>query len=163
MTLRRFMGLKGRLISLYLFTALSSAGACGAIPSTLLQTSSQAERAYGLPKNLLVSLIWAESRYCTSAVSEVGAQGLGQLMPGTARELGVTNAFDPTQNLYGSARYLRQMWELFQDWPHAILAYHDGPGNVRAGYASARGVAHVQFVLGTYDAIRRSGGLVMQR
>lgn len=162
MTLQRFTGLKRSLLSC-LFTAFSSAGACGVIPSTLLQTSSQAERAYGLPQNLLVSLVWAESRYCTGAVSEVGAQGLGQLMPGTARELGVKNAFDPTQNLYGSARYLRQMWNLFQDWPHAILAYHDGPGNVRAGYASARGVAHVQFVLGTYDAIRRAGGLVVQR
>jgi soluble lytic murein transglycosylase-like protein len=54
-------------------------------------------------------LIWTESRYNPFAVSGAGAAGLGQLMPKTARELGVANRFDPRSNLWAAARYLRQM------------------------------------------------------
>jgi len=137
----------------------TSAGACGFIPGHLLTTTHQAEVAYGLPKDLLVSLVWAESRYCPVATSEAGAVGLGQLLPGTAADMNVADRRDPVQNLYGSARYLRLMWDMFRNWDLAFLAYHDGPGNVRAGRASTRGRNHVAFILGTYDAIRKQGGL----
>ena len=88
-----------------------------------------AER-YGLPPNVFVSLIQNESAYNPNARSPKGAIGLAQLMPGTARDLGV----DPTdwrQNLEGGARYLRQQWDEFGSLPLALAAYNAGPGNVR--------------------------------
>jgi soluble lytic murein transglycosylase-like protein len=93
-----------------------------------------AEAQYGLPTGLLDALIWTESRYNPLAVSGAGAAGLGQLMPGTARELGVFNRFDPRTNLMGAARYLRQMLDKFGMVHLAIAAYNAGPGAVeRAG------------------------------
>lgn len=137
-----------------------TAGACGVIPSDLLGYTHQAEVAYGLPQNLLVSLVWAESRYCVRAENTgSGAVGLGQLLPGTASDMGVADRLNPVQNLYGSARYLRLMWDTFRDWNRAVLAYHDGPGNVGAGHASPAGQRHVAVVLGTYAAIQKQGGL----
>jgi soluble lytic murein transglycosylase-like protein len=93
-----------------------------------------AEAQYGLPTGLLDALIWTESRYNPLAVSGAGAAGLGQLMPGTARELGVFNRFDPRANVWAAARYLRQMLDKFGMVHLAIAAYNAGPGAVeRAG------------------------------
>lgn len=93
-----------------------------------------AEAQYGLPTGLLDALIWTESRYNPLAVSGAGAAGLGQLMPGTARELGVFNRFDPRANLRAAARYLRQMLDKFGMVHLAVAAYNAGPGAVeRAG------------------------------
>ncbi len=146
-----------------LLLLLPAAGACGAVPENLWRQTRQAEQAHGLPEDLLVSLVWAESRYCVRAVSEAGAQGLGQLMPATARSLGVRDPFDPRQNLQGAGRYLRMLWFQFRSWDVALQAYHDGPGNVQAGRWSARGRAHVQVILQTYWALRRQGGLQYPR
>ena len=83
---------------------------------------------------LLDALIWTESRYNPFAISRAGAAGLGQLMPGTAKELGVSNRFDPLSNLAGAARYLRQMLDRFGTVHMALAAYNAGPGAVeRAG------------------------------
>jgi soluble lytic murein transglycosylase-like protein len=80
--------------------------------------------------NLFRANIEIESAYRQSAVSSAGAIGLGQLMPATARDLGV-DPRDPLQNLDGSARYLAMMLELFGD-PHlALAAYNAGPDAVR--------------------------------
>lgn len=93
-----------------------------------------AEAQYGLPTGLLDALIWTESRYNPFAVSGAGAAGLGQLMPKTARELGVANRFDPRANLWAAARYLRQMLDKFGVVHLAVAAYNAGPGAVeRAG------------------------------
>jgi soluble lytic murein transglycosylase-like protein len=93
-----------------------------------------AEAQYGLPSGLLDALIWTESRYNPFAVSGAGAAGLGQLMPGTARELGVLNRFDARANLWAAARYLRQMLDKFGMVHLAVAAYNAGPGAVeRAG------------------------------
>ncbi len=93
-----------------------------------------AEAQYGLPTGLLDALIWTESRYNPFAISGAGAAGLGQLMPKTARELGVANRFDPRANLWAAARYLRQMLDKFGMVHLAIAAYNAGPGAVeRAG------------------------------
>lgn len=93
-----------------------------------------AERRFTLPPGLLDALIWKESRYDTFAVSPAGAAGLGQLMPKTARELGVRNRFDPLANLYAAARYLRQQLDRFGQVHLALAAYNAGPGAVlRAG------------------------------
>ncbi|GAA0762293.1 hypothetical protein FHS52_002973 [Erythromicrobium ramosum] len=89
-----------------------------------------AEAKYALPPGLLDALVWTESRYNPLAVSRVGAAGLGQLMPATARELGVTNRFDPVANIDGAARYLRQMLDRFGVVHLALAAYNAGPGAV---------------------------------
>lgn len=89
---------------------------------------------YALPTGLLDALVWTESRYNPLAVSRVGAAGLGQLMPATARELGVSNRFDPMANIDGAARYLRQMLDRFGTVHLALAAYNAGPRAVtRAG------------------------------
>ena len=85
----------------------------------------------GVPVSLFDALIIQESRYNPMARSVMGAAGLAQLMPGTARELGVWNSWDVSQNLRGGATYLRQQLDTFGNWALALGAYNAGPGNVR--------------------------------
>lgn len=89
---------------------------------------------YNLSPNLLEAVVWQESRWRPDAVSPAGARGLTQLMPGTARQMGV-NPLDPLANLEGGARYLRMQLDLFDgDVERALAAYNAGPGRVqRAG------------------------------
>ena len=89
---------------------------------------------YDLSPALLEALVWQESRWRPDAVSPVGARGLAQLMPGTARQMGV-NPNDPHANLEGGARYLRMQLDTFGgDLEKALAAYNAGPGRVkRAG------------------------------
>lgn len=102
--------------------------------ATYLPHVHAAEAQYGLPIGLLDALIWTESRYNPFAVSGAGAAGLGQLMPGTARDLGVADRFDPRANLWAAARYLRQLLDKFGVVHLAVAAYNAGPGAVeRAG------------------------------
>lgn len=87
-----------------------------------------AARAHDVPPALLHALIKAESGYDPKALSAKGAMGLMQLMPGTAREMGVTDALDPEANLQGGARYLKRMLTLFDnDITLAVAAYNAGP------------------------------------
>jgi soluble lytic murein transglycosylase-like protein len=86
---------------------------------------------YDLSPALLEALVWQESRWRTGAVSPVGARGLAQLMPGTARALDV-DADDPHANLEGGARYLRMQLDSFGgDIEKALAAYNAGSGRVR--------------------------------
>lgn len=87
-------------------------------------------RKYGIPEALFLRLVNQESRWNPNARSNKGAMGLAQLMPGTARTLGV-NPRDPVQNLEGGARYLRMMYNKFGDWRLALAAYNAGPGAVQ--------------------------------
>lgn len=89
---------------------------------------------YDISPNLLEAVVWQESRWKTGAVSPVGARGLAQLMPGTARQMGV-DPHDPSANLEGGARYLRLQLDAFEgDIEKALAAYNAGPGRViRAG------------------------------
>lgn len=89
---------------------------------------------YDISPSLLEAVVWQESRWRTDAVSHAGARGLAQLMPGTARQLGVNSA-DPLANLEGGARYLRMQLDMFGgDVEKALAAYNAGPGRVqRAG------------------------------
>ena len=98
--------------------------------ATFLRDVHAAEARFGLPHGLLDALIWAESRYNPSAVSSAGAAGLGQLMIGTAKDLGVHNRFDPQANIHGAAQYLRQMLDRFGMVHLAVAAYNAGPGAV---------------------------------
>jgi soluble lytic murein transglycosylase-like protein len=80
---------------------------------------------------LVQSVIQVESNYNPYAVSTAGARGLMQLMPGTARELGVTNTFDPRQNIEAGVKYLKYLKDLYQDDKLALAAYNAGPGAVQ--------------------------------
>ena len=114
-----------------------------------------AEAQYGLPTGLLDALIWTESRYNPFAISGAGAAGLGQLMPGTARELGVFNRFDARTNLMGAARYLKQMLDKFGVVHLAVAAYNAGPRAVeRAGGIPLNGETpgYVRSVLEFWEA-----------
>lgn len=81
--------------------------------------------------DLFSALIRQESGFDPHAVSPAGARGLGQLMPGTARDLGVRDVFSPRDNLDGSARYLTAMLDEFGSPALALAAYNAGPGAVR--------------------------------
>jgi soluble lytic murein transglycosylase-like protein len=95
------------------------------------QSVQQAAAKYNLPPELIRGVIRAESNFQADAVSSAGAKGLMQLMPETAKDLGVTNPFDVRQNIDGGARYLRQMLDRFGgDLKRALAAYNAGPGAV---------------------------------
>jgi hypothetical protein len=98
--------------------------------SAWLPWINAAESRHGLPLGLLDALIWTESRYNPMALSKAGAVGLAQLMPGTARELGVANRYDPVASIDGGARYLRQMLDRFGSVHLAVAAYNAGPNAV---------------------------------
>lgn len=85
---------------------------------------------YGIPQPLLERQIMAESGGNPHAKSPVGALGLMQLMPSTARGLGVENPLDPHQNIMGGAKYLSDQYRKFGNWRDALAAYNAGPGAV---------------------------------
>ncbi len=97
----------------------------------LHQVVDAASAAYHLDPDLVNSVIHAESGFNSHAVSAKGARGLMQLMPGTANQLGVNDAFDPQSNVTGGSRYLRELLERYNfDLVKALAAYNAGPERV---------------------------------
>jgi len=100
------------------------------IPATYQAKVAELSARFDLSPSLIEALVWQESRWRENAVSPVGARGLAQLMPGTARDLGV-DPNDPFANLEGGARYLREQLDRFDgDLEKALAAYNAGPGRV---------------------------------
>lgn len=101
-----------------------------AVPPAYQAKVAELAARFDLSPALIEALVWQESRWRSGAVSPVGARGLAQLMPGTARELGV-NPNDPFANLEGGARYLRAQMDRFDgNVEKALAAYNAGPGRV---------------------------------
>ena len=103
---------------------------------------AQAERAHGIPDGMLARLLWQESRYRPEIIdgrkrSPVGALGIAQFMPATARELGI-DPLEPFQAIAAAGRYLASLYRQTGAWPEALAAYNWGIGNVkRKGLAAA--------------------------
>lgn len=105
-----------------------------ALPKRALQYEAifdEASRTYGVSKSLLLAVAKQESNFDANSVSNAGAQGIMQLMPGTAKTLGVKNAFDPYENIMGGAKLLRDNIRAFGSVPLALAAYNAGPGAVK--------------------------------
>jgi len=95
-----------------------------------LETAQRAAAQFDIPQQLFLRLIEQESGWNPRAVSHKGAIGLTQLMPETARILGV-DPYDPKQNIMGGARYLATQYRTFRNWRLALAAYNAGPGAVQ--------------------------------
>jgi soluble lytic murein transglycosylase-like protein len=107
-----------------------------------VESIARAEHDNGIPQSLLARVLYQESRYRPEIVSGAvrsgaGATGIAQLMPATARELGV-DPLDAEQSIDGAARYLRRLYDSLGDWAKTLAAYNWGIGNVqRRGLGAA--------------------------
>jgi soluble lytic murein transglycosylase-like protein len=129
---------------------------------------------YGIPEAFMRAVIKTESDYDPNVVSSVGAQGLMQLLPGTARQMGVINSFDPRQNIMGGARYLQVLARRFCHTPAATddaqrpgerltVCSPDEKIKVVAGYHAGPGAVEKYGGVPPYETTRMYVGMVMRR
>lgn len=102
----------------------------GKYKGKFLPVARAAARRHGIPEDLFLRLIQQESNWNPTAKSHAGAYGLAQLIPSTARYLGV-DVRDTYQNVDGGARYLKEQYRTFGSWRLALAAYNAGPGAVK--------------------------------
>jgi soluble lytic murein transglycosylase-like protein len=139
-------------------TSRSKREGANAAFASIVQAAARRER---LDPNLLHAVIAVESRSQPDAVSPRGAAGLMQLMPAVARSYGVTDVFDPTQNITAGARLLRTLMDRYdQDVARALAAYNAGAaaidrwGTVRDGWPSVETTLYVPRVLARFAVLR---------
>jgi soluble lytic murein transglycosylase-like protein len=123
---------------------------------TLAPLIAAAAGRTGLSEDLISAVIATESGYRPDAVSRTGAAGLMQLMPGTARALGVDDPFDPSQNIMGGAEYLRQQLNRFGTVEKALAAYNAGPGAVERHHGIPPFAETQNYVQRVLNHLRRS-------
>ena len=134
----------------------SSAQLSGQMPAYLSAIIADASRQHGVDPRLVAAMAARESAFNPSAVSPVGAGGVMQLMPATARYIGVTNVFDARENVFGGVRYLRTLLNTFHgDLDLTLAAYNAGPGAVQKyngvpPYRETR--EYIRFVRARYEA-----------
>jgi soluble lytic murein transglycosylase-like protein len=144
-----------RTITFRPFSGVFNPNVQAAVPADYAEHIRDAAQTHGVDPRLVAAVVRRESAWNAKAVSHAGACGLMQLMPDTARYLGVNNVFDPRQNIHGGTRYLRTLLDTFGgDLDLALAAYNAGPGAV----AKYKGVppyretkAYVAAVRGSYE------------
>ncbi len=118
-----------------------------------------ASKRYNVPANLLKAVAKVESNFNPNATSRCGAMGVMQLMPRTAKWLGVNDAYNAQENIMGGAKYLSQLLRQFDgDTARALAAYNAGPGRVsKAGGVPSFAQGYVDKVMGYLDEDLRAG------
>ena len=137
----------------------SSGNGAAPVPGNLDELIQDQAETQGVDANLLKAIIKNESNFNPRAVSPVGAQGLMQLMPGTAAGLGVQNSFDPAQNIAGGAKYIKGLLNKYQSVPMAVAAYNAGPGAVDRHHGIPpykETTRYVQKVIQSYQAYQNA-------
>lgn len=107
---------------------------------SICQLIDAAAETFGLPKPFFARLIWKESRFDIKAVSPVGAQGVAQFMPATAKIRGLADPFDPEQAIPASAKYLAELKAIYGNFGLAAAAYNAGEGRVNKWRAGRSGL-----------------------
>lgn len=131
----------------------------GAFSSKFDEIFNEVAKQFNLDPQLLKAMAKVESNFNPQAVSPKGAMGVMQLIPSTARLVGVNNPFDPVENIYGGARYLKMLLDEFGDLKLSLAAYNAGPEAVK----SYRGIPpysetvnYVRDVLYYYERFRKN-------
>jgi len=141
--------------------AMAGAGGGNPVSGQYANIINQEAQKNGVDPALVKAIIKNESGFNPNATSHCGAQGLMQLMPATARGLGVQNAYDPGQNIMGGAKYIGQLMKQFGgDMKLAVAAYNAGPGNVKkyGGVPPFKETqAYVQKVMASYQEYKAQG------
>jgi hypothetical protein len=119
---------------------------------------AQAESKHRLPHGLLGAIVQVESNGRVHRISSAGAMGPSQLIPGTARQLGVSDPFDPAESIDGAARYLATQLATFRSVRLAVAAYNAGPGSITNHTVPQNGETenYVRKVMAAYSTLRRS-------
>jgi soluble lytic murein transglycosylase-like protein len=129
------------------------------VPQYLVTIINSASQKYGVDPNLIAAMAFRESAFNSTAVSSRGAQGIMQLMPRTARALGVKDAFDAQQSVFGGTKYLKSLLDRFNgNVDVALAAYNAGPELVaKVGPAATQeAVAYVAAIKSYYETAIRS-------
>jgi soluble lytic murein transglycosylase-like protein len=129
------------------------------MPETLASIIKEASATYGVDANLIAAVAVKESRFNALAVSRRGAQGLMQLMPRTAKALGVKDSFDARQNIFGGTKYLAELLNRFDgDIDMALASYNLGPNRIaKEGPRATAGVIdYVSDIKSFYNAALRA-------
>lgn len=111
-----------------------------------------AETETSVEPELVMGIIQQESAWNSQATSSAGAMGLMQLMPGTATDMGVVNAYDPEQNIRGGVKYITWLMSRYNgDMRRAVMAYHAGPGNLENRGPTSLDIYYANQVMGYYE------------
>lgn len=123
---------KGNAQSMQASLGLNPKNKAASAPTDITQMINQSAHKYGVDPRLVDAVAQTESNYRTNAVSEAGAVGIMQLMPQTAASLGVTDIYNPRENIEGGVKYIKQLLNTFNgDVSKALAAYNAGPQAVK--------------------------------